>query len=167
VQVQTANALMGSLGELDTFGGTGYTTGGPSGRPYLWRLQHDGELRHRFDLIVLEGGTNDAHHGSLGELAGNARKVLDYIGERQPRARIVMVGGFAHRGSPPGARYVEMDRILAGVAAERGLTYVSQLGYATRGGGFYSRDGLHPSSRGYAQMGRDLAAALSAREAVG
>ena len=158
VQVITANRRLGWSSELDSFGGTGYTTGGPRGVPYLSRLRHDGVMARHFDVIVLEGGTNDAHHGSLTQLRAHALAVIDYIQHRQPQARIVMVGGFPRHG--PWPRYAEMDRILSEVAAARGLRYISQQRYGTAGPGFYARDGLHPSTRGYLQMGRDLATAL-------
>jgi lysophospholipase L1-like esterase len=162
VQVQTANRALGWQGALDTFGGTGYTTGGQHGRPYVERLRRDGFLRAPYDVIVLEGGTNDAHHGSLPQLRQAALEVVDYVHHRQPDARVVMVGGFAPAGANPW-RYVEADRILASVAADRGLIYISQLKYGpTAVRGFYSADDLHPTAIGYRQMGRDLAVALAA-----
>lgn len=167
VQVETANSQLGWQAELDSFGGTGYTTGGKHGRTYGERLRHDGFLRRHYDVIVLEGGTNDAHHGSLARLHDCALAVVDYVHERQPRARIVVVGGFAPAGEPT-RRYVEADRILSEVAAERGLTYISQLGYGARAGrGFYSPDDLHPTAVGYREMGRDLARALRAASTTG
>ena len=165
VQVQTANSLLGWQAELDTFGGTGYTTGGPQGRPYGERLQRDGFLRTPYDVIVIEGGTNDAHHGSIADLKERALEVVDYVRQRQPRARLVLVGGFAPAGQPS-ARYTAADAILATVAEQRGIVYISQLSYGAKvGRGFYSRDHLHPTATGYQQMGRDLARSL--RAAVG
>jgi lysophospholipase L1-like esterase len=162
VQVRTANTLLGWRGALDTVGGTGYTTGGDHRKPFLQRFQRDGYLRTPYDVIVIEGGTNDAHHGDVSTLHDKALELLDYVHERQPKARIILVGGFAPRGVP-NARYAEMDRVLSGVAAERGLTYISQQHYATEAGrGFYSADDLHPTAIGYRQMGRDLAKELRA-----
>ncbi|MCW2544796.1 MAG: arylesterase [Frankiales bacterium] len=162
VQVQTANRALGWQGALDTFGGTGYTTGGLHGRPYLQRLQRDGFLRTSYDVIVLEGGTNDALHGSLPELNDAALAVVDYVQHRQPKAQIVLVGGFAPSGAST-ERYVDADRVLAAVAADRGLVYISQLKYGPAARrGFYSRDDLHPTTIGYRQMGHDLATALAA-----
>ncbi|MCU1587866.1 MAG: 31, gp31 [Frankiales bacterium] len=156
VQVETATKALGWQARLDTFGGTGYTTGGPHGRPYLERLKRDGFLRTPYDVIVLEGGTNDAHHGAVDRLRENALAVLDYLHQRQPKARVVLVGGFAPAGVPS-SPYREADRLLAGVAHDRGLTYISQLTYAsTAQRGFYSVDHLHPTAVGYREMGRDL-----------
>jgi lysophospholipase L1-like esterase len=160
VQVRTAIDRLGWRGFVDARGGTGYTTGGPHGRPYLQRFRHDGFLRTRYDVIVLEGGTNDAHHGSLTRLRTAALATVDYVHRRQPRARIVLVGAFAPAGAPL-ERYAAVDGILADVARIRGLQYVSQLAYSTvTDSGFLSRDHYHPSDLGYDVMGRDLALQL-------
>lgn len=160
VQVRAATDRLGWQGFVDAQGGTGYTTGGAHGRTYLDRLRHDRFLATRYDVIVLEGGTNDARHGSLTRLRGAALKTVDFLRRRQPQARLVLVGAYA----PPGVdlrRYAAADQILAGVAADRGLQYISQLPYSdVVAAGFLSRDHYHPSDAGYDVMGRDLAAAL-------
>jgi len=164
VQVRTTADRLGWHAVVDARGGTGYTTGGSHGRDYLHRLQHDGYLRAPYDVIVMEGGTNDAHHGSLTRLHDSALRTVDYVRTRQPRSRLVLVGAYA----PPGValeRYAAVDRVLAQVATERGLLYVSQLHYSSgTDAGFLSRDGFHPSDAGYDRMGRDLASAV--REAA-
>lgn len=160
VMVRTAANRLGWDAVVDAVGGTGYTTGGRHGKPYLQRLTRDGFLRWPYDVIVLEGGTNDAHHGSLSQLRAAALKTVDYVHRRQPRARIVMVGAFAPAGIGL-ARFEEVDAVLRQVAADRGLTYISQLGYsASTDPDFLAPDQFHPSAKGYDQMGRDLAAAL-------
>lgn len=160
VQPRTAAALLGWRAVVDSYGGTGYTTGGRKGKPYLQRFRSDGFLRTQYDVIVLEGGTNDAHHGSLAKLHGSALRTVDYLRARQPHARIVLVGAFAPAGVDL-TRYATVDRVLAGVARERGLEYVSQLHYSqVTDRAFLARDAYHPSTAGYTRMGRDLAAAL-------
>jgi lysophospholipase L1-like esterase len=160
VQVRTAADHLGWQAVVDARGGTGYTTGGKHGRPYLTRLRTDGFLRRPYDVIVLEGGTNDAHHGSLTRLRAAALRTVDYVHRRQPWARIVLVGAFAPPGEPLD-RYTAVDTILAGVAHDRGLQYVSQLLFSAQTDpGFLSRDAYHPSDAGYGVMGRQLAEAL-------
>jgi lysophospholipase L1-like esterase len=142
--------------------GTGYTTGGKHGKRYLDRLRNDGFLYTPYDVIVLEGGTNDGRYGDLARLKSKALQVIDYVHGRQPWARIVMVGGYAPHGVDL-TRYVEADVILQQVAAERHLTYVSQLHYSgVAEASFYASDHYHPSNAGYAVLARDLAAALKA-----
>jgi lysophospholipase L1-like esterase len=158
-EVRTAARELGWQATVDGFGGTGYTTGGKRGKPYLTRLAKDGALHVPYDVIVLEGGTNDARHGSLSKLRAKALQVVDYVHARQPWARIVMVGGFAPYGIDQ-TRYVQMDAVLAEVASLRKVQYVSQLHYGTLATGFLSADDYHPGNAGYHQMGHDLAVAL-------
>jgi lysophospholipase L1-like esterase len=160
VQVRTAADRLHWRAILDAWGGTGYTTGGNTGRPYLERLRTDGYLDREYDVIVLEGGTNDARHGSVEQLRVAATATVDYVRLRQPKARIVLVGAYAPRGYRLD-RYREVDQTLAQVALAHGLQYVSQFHYSTvTDPGFLSRDGLHPTAGGYRLMGRDLASAL-------
>jgi lysophospholipase L1-like esterase len=145
---------------VDAVGGTGYTTGGRHGHTYLDRLHHDHALSRQYDVIVLEGGTNDAHHGSLQHLHDAVVSTLALVRSQQPHARIVLVGAYAPPGIDP-ARYATTDAILTEVADELGLQYVSQLRYTTTDvPGFLSTDGFHPSNTGYDLMGRQLAEAL-------
>ncbi|MCW2601738.1 MAG: uncharacterized protein JWM02_3567 [Frankiales bacterium] len=160
VEVRTAADRLGWLAVVDAVGGTGYTTGGKHGRTYLERLRHDHALDPPYDVVVLEGGTNDADHGSLTSLRSAALASVDLVRRRQPRARIVMVGAYAPAGVALD-RYAQADRILAAVAQDRGLLYVSQLPFSTvTDPGFLSRDHYHPSDTGYALMGKELAAAI-------
>lgn len=162
VEARTAARLLGWHPIVDAVGGTGFTTGGRNGKPYLTRLQRDGYLSHPYDVVVLEGGTNDAHHGDLTLLRARTLATIDYVHRWQPRARIVLVGAFVAHGVPHPERYDEADRVLRQAATDRGLAYVSQRHYADlTTPGFLARDHFHPSAAGYARMGRDLARALS------
>jgi lysophospholipase L1-like esterase len=161
VQVRAAADRLGWRAVVDARGGTGFTTGGPNGRPYLDRFRSDGFLRTPYDVIVLEGGTNDAHHGSLERLHDAALKTVDYVRSRQPQARVVLVGAFTPAGVARPERYDVVDQVLAQVAEERGLQYVSQHPYReVTERGFLAHDRFHPSDAGYDRMGKDLAAAL-------
>jgi lysophospholipase L1-like esterase len=160
VEARTAADRLGWRAVVDARGGTGYTTGGRHGRPYLTRLRTDGFLTMAYDVIVLEGGTNDAAHGSLTRLRSDALGTVDYVHRRQPHARLVLVGAYAPYGIALD-RYQAVDQILAGVAHDRGLLYISQFEYsAVSDPGFLSRDHYHPSDEGYGVMGRALAESL-------
>ncbi len=162
VQVRTAADLLGWNPTIDAVSGTGYTTGGRTGKPYLARLRTDGYLRRQYDVVVLEGGTNDAHHGTLSALHDAALQTVDYVRARQPHARIVLVGAFVAHGVRDQERYSTADAVLGDVARERGLLYISQYHYSDElDPGFLSRDRFHPSDAGYELMGRDLAAAIN------
>lgn len=145
---------------VDAFGGTGFTTGGKHGKPYLDRLKHDRYLQRRhYDVIVLEGGTNDALYGDLPAMASRIAEVVGYLRAQQPRARLVLVGGFTPHGHE-GPRFDEADAILEKAAADLRLLYVSQFGYHRLDRGFLGKDHFHPNRAGYRLMARDLATHL-------
>lgn len=147
---------------VDAFGGTGWTTPGhnPKGRTYLYRLQHDGYLeRHRYDVVVLEGGTNDALYGDVPGIADHMREVVDLVRHKQPDARIVLVGGFTPAGHD-NARFREMERVMRATAAELELPYVSEYRYHVLDKGFLYKDRFHPNRSGYRRMAKDLATEL-------
>lgn len=158
--LETAKRL-GWAPTVDAQGGTGWTTGGKHGKPYLYRLQHDGRLARQYDVIVLEGGTNDAQYGDLDRLPAAVAQVVALVHRRQPHARIVLVGGFTPAGHD-GPRAQQADSALATTATELGLQYVSQYRYHDLTRGFLSRDDFHPGRKGYQRMAADLARALSA-----
>ena len=161
VQVTDTAKRLGWRPTVDAFGGTGWTTGGKRGKPYLDRLQHDGKLDRTYDVIVLEGGTNDALYGDPERIPEAVAEVVQLVQHRQPQARIVLVGGFAPAGhdSP---RFAQTDHLLASTAAHLGLQYVSQLRYHQLSGSFLSKDHFHPGRAGYRLMAADLARELSA-----
>ena len=152
-----ASRALGWSPVVDGIGGTGYTTGGRHGHDYAYRMAHESALRSTYDVVVLEGGTNDARHGALPRLQGAALAVVDRVRLTWPHATVVLLGVWA----PPQVdqtRYRQADAVLRRVAAARGLTYVSQLGWT--GPGLLARDGYHPSAAGYAALGRALAHAV-------
>jgi lysophospholipase L1-like esterase len=150
--------------EVDAWGGTGYTTTGRS-PSYLTRLRMPGALVGRYDVVVLEGGTNDAHVGSPPQAVRAAvRQVVEEVRRRQPQARIVLVGAY----DPPGVhdlRRAVADAAVRDTAAELGLPFTSPLSgrwhAAQDPAVFLSPDGLHPDEDGYAVMGQRLAADLA------
>lgn len=161
VQVTDVARRLGWRPVVDAWPGTGWTTGGHRGRAYQWRLEHDSALRGHLDVVVLEGGTNDAFYGDLEQLTGKVAEGLALVRRLQPKARIVLVGGYV----PPGrdnARMALMDELLAAAAAHDGVQYVSQRPFREQPAGFLSRDRIHPSRGGYRLMAGDLAKALSA-----
>lgn len=146
---------------VDAYPGTGWTTGGRRGHAYQWRLEHSPALRERLDVVVLEGGTNDAFYGDLSQLTHRVDAGIDLVRRWQPTARIVLVGGYVPAGRDS-ARAAAMDELLASAAAQDGVEYVSQRAYRDQTRGFLCSDRIHPSRAGYRVMARDLARALSA-----
>ena len=149
---------------VDAVAGTGYTTGGHHGRPYLERLSRPGVLSPAYDVVVIEGGTNDKA-ADPATVHTRATETISYVRTRLPTARIVLMGAY----NPPGRRYdarrVTIDAALRAVSVEQSLPYFSPIsGHWTKGQGrrFLCPDGLHPSTYGYGVMGAHLVLALRA-----
>ena len=167
VMARVAAHALGWDVTVDAFGGTGYTTGGTRGRPYLERLSRPGVLAPHYDVVLLEGGTND-RKADLATMHERTTATVDYVRSRLPKAQIVLMGAF----NPPGARSrrydarrIAIDGVIRTVAREQSLPFFSPIsGSWTRGQGrrFLCPDGLHPSTYGYGVMGARLVTALRA-----
>jgi len=165
VMARVAAAQLGWEVEVDAWGGTGYTTTGRS-PGYLERLQRTGALAGDYDVVLLEGGTNDARVRSTPEQVQAAvREVVAFVRERQPRALVVLMG--AYDPPPPGLvdpHRTVVDRAIAEVAEELGLPFFSPISGGWTVGqlpSFLHQDRLHPSAYGYGVMGSRLAQTLS------
>ena len=166
VMARVAAVQLGWDVEVDAWGGTGYTTAG--GSPgYLDRLRRPGALSGSYDVVLLEGGTNDARHaGDPARVRAAVHAVVEEVQRRQPGAAVVLMG--AYDPPPPGRtdpRRAVVDAVLADVARQRGLPFFSPLsGRWTQGrsGGFLHGDRLHPTARGYGVLGSRLAKELAA-----
>ena len=166
VMARVAAARLGWDVEVDAWGGTGYTTTGRS-PGYLERLRRPGAMSGTYDVVLLEGGTNDARVRSDPETVREAVvEVVAEVRRRQPQAAIVLMG--AYDPPPPGRtdpyRRV-VDDVVAEVAEEEGLAFFSPLsGGWTLGQApsFLHPDRLHPNERGYGVMGARLAEELAA-----
>ena len=165
VMARVAAAELGWDVEVDAWGGTGYTTSGAT-PGYLERLRRPGALRGTYDVVVLEGGTNDARIGSSPEQVQAAlREVVALVRERQPQATVVLMGAYdppAHGRLLPHRAVV--DRAISQAAAELGLPFFSPIsgGWSVdQPAVFLSPDGLHPTAYGYGVMGDRLAEELA------
>ena len=165
VMARVAAARLGWDVEVDAWGGTGYTTTGRS-PGYLERLRRPGALSRQYDVVLLEGGTNDARVRSTPEQVQAAvREVVAHVRDRQPTAAIVLMG--AYDPPPPGRvdpHRTTVDEAIEEVADSLGLPFFSPLsGGWTEGQppSFLHPDRLHPSTRGYGVMGSRLAEELA------
>jgi len=163
VMARVAAARLGWDVDVDAWGGTGYTTTGRS-PSYLQRLRRPGALSGRYDVVLLEGGTNDARVGSTpAQVRAAVREVVAEVRRRQPQARIVLMGAY----DPPGVvdlRRAVADAAVRDAAAALGLPFFSPLSRRWHEGQpparFLDDDGLHPREWGYGVMGERLAVAL-------
>jgi lysophospholipase L1-like esterase len=164
IMARVAGRQLGWDVTVDAVGGTGYTTGGFRSRPYLERLSQPGVLSTPYDVVLLEGGTND----KAADPATMRRRTADtvrYVRSRLPTAQIVLMGAYNPIGRKYDARRVTIDAVIRTVAVEQSLPYFSPIsGRWTKGQGrrFLCPDGLHPSAYGYGVMAAHLTAALRA-----
>lgn len=171
VMARVAAARLGWSVDVDAWGGTGYTTTGRS-PGYLERLRRPGALRGTYDVVLLEGGTNDARvRSSPRQVQAAVRELVAHVQERQPQAQVVLMG--AYDPPPPGRvdpHRSTVDRAIEQVAGQLGLPFFSPIsgGWTTgQPASFLDADRLHPSTRGYGVMGSRLAEELSALVASG
>ncbi len=166
VMARIAAARLGWDVEVDAWGGTGWTTTGRS-PGYLDRLRRPGALSGSYDVVLLEGGTNDARNAGDPELVrSSVQAVVAEVQRRQPQAQVVLMG--AYDPPPPGRadpRRTVVDDVVEEVADELDLPFFSPLsGRWTVGQppSFLHPDRLHPTARGYGVMGARMAAELGA-----
>jgi lysophospholipase L1-like esterase len=149
---------------VNAVGGTGYTTGGYRSRPYLDRLSKPGVLSTPYDVVLLEGGTNDKA-ADPATMRQRTADTVRYVRSRLPTAQIVLMGAYNPNGRKYDARRVTIDAVIRTVAVEQSLPYFSPIsGQWTKGQNrrFLCPDGLHPSAYGYGVMAARLIAALRA-----
>jgi len=162
VMARVAGRILGWQVTVDGWGGTGFTTGGKRGLPYRERLSAPGVLSTPYDVVLLEGGTND-RAADLDDLRDRVVETVDYVQERLPNTRVVLMGAFNPRTHRYDERRNGVDRVLREIAVERDIPFFSPLsGNWAKGQGprFLTGDGLHPTAYGYGVMGVRLAAEL-------
>ena len=124
----------------------------------LWRIYHDELDGFEAEQIVLMIGTNNEHLNTDEEILSGLEMVISAIKERQPNARLLLLGLF------PRVNKEERMRILnTGIAA---LATSKNVDYADIGGVLLGKDqkidaslfsdGLHPNAKGYRKVGKLL-----------
>ena len=168
VMARIAAARLGWDVEVDAWGGTGYTTSGTR-PPYIDRLRAPGALAGTYDVVLVEGGTNDARSaGDPERVRAAVEEVVEEVRRRQPQAQIVLMGAYeppAWGAVHPGRAVV--DDVVEQVAEDEGLPFFSPIsgGWSQdQPPSFLHPDRLHPTEAGYAVMGERLTAELAALE---
>lgn len=135
---------------VDAFSGSGFSAGASacSGVAYADRAAR--AVRGGADLVVVQGGLNDADQ-STAAIRRGVRLLLD----RLPGLPVVLVGPPAAPWA--GAHAQRVDAILAEEAARGGVRHVSMLALDLD----YLDDDLHLTPAGHAAFGRAVAAALA------
>ncbi|MCQ1949417.1 SGNH/GDSL hydrolase family protein [Arthrobacter sp. zg-Y859] len=139
-------------------GGTGYVQGNGSVAGYARALEaHQWLLPWGTPrLIVLQGGGNDTAHPAA-DIRTEALRLIGDLRQSYPSVRIVMVGVI---GDGTGRRS-EVDGVLAAVAAEQGIDFLTPGDWWAR----YGLNGqLRPDGRHLSPEGHRVAAGVFARE---
>jgi lysophospholipase L1-like esterase len=165
VMARVAAARLGWDVDVDAWGGTGFTTTGRS-PGYLERLRRPGALAGEYDVVLLEGGTNDAAVGSDPVAVRAAvRQVVAEV-PAAPAAGADRADGRvrpARRRRPAPRR---RRRRGARRRGELGLPFFSpwsqQWTRDQQPDRFLHPDALHPNTYGYGVLGLRLADELAA-----
>ncbi|MGI3779734.1 MAG: SGNH/GDSL hydrolase family protein [Janthinobacterium lividum] len=131
-------------------GGTGYVNPGPRNEgTYLQRLT--GVQGGSFDLVVLQGGSNDRDTSYLA-LQDAVSRTVDAVRAKFPGTAVLLLGPATPYGKPDAPR-VEAQCVLAGYGTQQHLPFIDPLGESW----FVDGDGSryanpvngHPSNAGY------------------
>lgn len=128
----------------------------------LWRIYH-GELDgYQAKQIFLLIGTNNLAVNTDDEIVGGICRIAEAIGERQPQAKLCVLGILPRKGME--RRIRQIDASLQKRLASTGAVYIDLAPQLTDGNGLIIpslfTDGLHPNKEGYARMARVLAGYL-------
>ncbi|MEE2568201.1 SGNH/GDSL hydrolase family protein [Pseudarthrobacter sp. J64] len=118
-------------------GGTGFVAASAAADNYVKALR-DGDWNLPAaapDLIVIQGGGNDAAQGaSDSQIAANADQLIAGLKQRYPESEMAMIGTLSRAANDGGGRRSQVDALLGKVAADHKLPFVSVGDWLTRYG---------------------------------
>ncbi len=118
-------------------GGTGFVSANGSTGNYIDALREGDWLLPSGTpaLIIIQGGGNDAGSGATDQqITTNAESLIAELQARYPGTRMAMIGTLARSKDDGGGRRTDVDTLLASVAADHGLPFVSVGDWLTRYG---------------------------------
>src|SRR5690606_16727885 len=128
----------------------------------LWRVYHDELDGISLDQIVLMIGTNNEHLNTDEEIVGGLEHLIQAVRQRQPKARILMVGLLPRMGKE--IRISKLNGQIKDMASFVNVDYEDigrvLLGKDQKIEAKLFSDGLHPNSKGYSVLGKELKKAL-------
>ncbi|MBP3044539.1 SGNH/GDSL hydrolase family protein [Arthrobacter jiangjiafuii] len=144
-------------------GGTGYTVGnGTVGSYYTALVKEQWLLPYgNPKLVILQGGGNDAGRAADSEIAKAAAGLVREMRRTYPHSRLVMVGVISTKRTSAGIRRAEVDQVLAGVAAQEGVEFLSVGDWWDR---YSLRPLLQPDGRHFTAAGHQAAGTVFATE---
>lgn len=157
-------ADLGWMSTIDGSSGTGYLSVGPQKvGTYEQRFTAAPDVGP-FDLIVLQGSTNDAHQGeNITALAAAVTALVTKMRAAYPGTPIVLLGPVAFADPAP-ARRIAVDATLQATAIELNVPYISPItGHwftAADVATLINPDNNHPNDAGHAAIARYFEAAI-------
>ena len=142
-------------------GGTGFVQAndGYNIPPYLQQIKDGALSANDPDLLVIEGGSNDAAHPKW-KIRRNAGLVLQQARSRHPGAMLVMVGPLDVDGNY--SETTPVHRAVRKAARSKGVPYIDMRKWLEGHYDLVGPDHVHPTAEGHRLLGRKLAKALSA-----
>lgn len=124
----------------------------------LWRVYH-GELDgYQVRTVALMIGTNNLEWNTNEEIAEGIRFLVKAIQQKQPSARIVMIGILPRRDQE--SRVKQLNQLLAKVAGEEEVLFTQPgttlLMDTQKIDESLFTDGLHPNEKGYERLAEKL-----------
>ena len=120
----------------------------------LWRIYHDELDGFNAEQIVVMLGTNNLHLNTDKEIINGLEFLIQAIKNRQPHAKILMIGLFPKRQNEE--RVSEMNLKIAQLAGMENVNFVDIGGVLLNNDGKIDEslflDGLHPNSEGYYKL---------------
>ena len=140
-------------------GGTGFVQANPEFDlpPYLQQLRGGALNASNPDLVVIEGGSNDAREPKW-KVRRNAGLVLDFARDKHPRAMLVMVGPLDVDGDF--SETTPIHKAIRKAAVEKGVPYIDIRRWLVGHYDLVGPDQVHPTAEGHRLLGRKLARAL-------
>lgn len=125
----------------------------------LWRVYH-GELDgYKSENVAIKIGTNNLGMHSDDEIMAGLRFLLKAIRQRQPEAKIKIVGILPRRGME--TKVTAINKRIKQLAKEDGYTFTDVSRYLVLSNGKVDEslftDGLHPNAKGYSLIAKEIA----------
>lgn len=120
----------------------------------LWRIYH-GELDgYQAEQVVMMIGTNNLHLNNDEEIIEGLQLIIQAIKERQPEAKIIMLGILPRRNYMD--RFKNLNMKISQLAGDENVNYNYVGDIFTKADGSLDEnlfsDGLHPNKLGYQQL---------------
>jgi len=124
----------------------------------LWRIYHSELDGFNADQIIMMLGTNNLHLNTDEEIIAGLELVIKAIKNRQPHARILLLGIYPRREKEE--RVADINIKIARLAGNQNLDFADIGGVLLKDDGkideSFFLDGLHPNEKGYSRLAPEI-----------